>query len=158
MTRSSIRALTAVIGVILLGLLAVQVLLLPYLAAVMAQDAPEFADLRYPVLGLSIAVLGCVQVVLVVVWRLLGSVATDRIFTPASIGQVDVVVGAVAVATALVVALTSVLGRAGAMPPLLLLVLLGAVVGGVGLTLLVVVLRALLRTATADRAELAEVV
>jgi len=158
MGRTTIRALRALLATIFLGVLATQTALLPWFAAVMAQDAPEFADLRLPVLVLAVLILACVEVALVAIWRLLGRVGDGRIFTANSDRPVVAIIGAVVTATVLVAALTWVLGSAGAMPPLLGLVLVATTVCGGALTLLMVVLRRLLLTATQDRAELAEVI
>lgn len=158
MGRTTLRLLTTLLAAILLGVLATQVLLLPWLASVMAQDAPEFAGLRRPVLALAVLVLACVEVALVAVWRLLGRIGDERIFSPTSTRPVMAITAAVVTATVLVAALTWVLSSAGAMPPLLFLILVAATVCGTALTLLMVVLRRLLLTATHDRTELAEVI
>ena len=96
--------------------------------------------------------------VLVCVWRLLTLVRADSIFTPRAFVWVDVSLGAVVFATVLVVATLGFLLTAPAgSPSIVLLCLLGIVVGA-GLSLLLVVLRGLLRKASQLEHDLSEVV
>lgn len=155
MSRAAGVLLQTVLAVGLLVLLLVQVLVLPAYAADSAQRFPEAAFLEVPVLVLVVAVVACVQVAVVCVMALLSLVGQERIFDPAAYRYVDVFIGATAAASVLVLG-TGVLVSATAGSPA---ALTGAVVavGGAGVTLLMVVMRALLRQATAQRAALGEV-
>ena len=144
--------------VALFGLLVVlQVLSLPGQFAHMAEESPEDAHLRWPLLGVAVLVLVCVQVVIVCTWKLLGLVLDDRIFSERSLVWVDVIVGAIATAWALMAGLLVFVGvRATdpALPILLTLVVLcGAVLG-----LLMLVMRALLQQATRLRTDMDAVI
>ena len=148
-------------GVLALGfLLAVlaQVLVLPTLSGWMAQELPEVAHLRWPVLAISVLGLGCLELVLVATWRLLDAVQGERIFTEAAFPWVDVIIGSLAGVTVLTGAslaylLVSPLGHISA-PVTVFLGLLAAV----GLLALMIVMRALLRQATAFTTELEAVI
>ncbi|MEJ5914314.1 DUF2975 domain-containing protein [Pseudokineococcus sp. 1T1Z-3] len=154
-----VRALRVVLVAGVLGLVLLQVLVLPLLAAESALTYPELAWLRWPALALALAVVGCVQVGAVCVWRLLSRVQADAIFDAAALRDVDVFTGAAALATTLVLgvslALTFVAGEGN---PGTVLGSGALVVAGAGVTLLMVVMRALLVQATQQHDELAEVV
>jgi hypothetical protein len=108
-------------------------------------------------LVVALLLLGTVQVVIVVTWRLLAMVADRRIFSQASFAWVDAIVGVLATACLLVLAafVHAVLLAQGAALPVALLVLwvFSAVV-----CLLMVVMRALLRQAASLQTELEAVV
>jgi hypothetical protein len=101
---------------------------------------------------LSIGV--CVEVVLVVVAILVGSIRNGRILGYLAPRLVNVLIFAIAVATA--IALSVLLVIPG--PPFLAFVLLAGVLVGATFVLVLVVLRSLLLRAVSMRAELAEVV
>ena len=121
------------------------------------RQAPEESVPRWPMLVVALLLLGTVQVVIVVTWRLLAMVADRRIFSEASFAWVDAIVGVLATACVLVLAafVHSVLLAQGAALPVALLVLwiFSAVV-----CLLMVVMRALLRQAASLQTELEAVV
>lgn len=102
----------------------------------------------------------CVECVLVCVWRLVTLAADGRIFARTTLSWVDLALGAVLLATALV--LTAVLaiglGSGGGVPPVLLVAGGTGIVFGLGLALVVLVLRDLLRRATTLEHDLAEVI
>lgn len=135
------------------ALVATQVVVLPAAFARMADDSPELAALRWPLLALAVVGLICVEAVIVCTWRLLTMVRHDRIFSDHALAWVNGIVAAVAVAWVLVLAafvlLVAAEGLAGLAALLLGVLLVGAAVG-----LLVVVLRALLRQATELRTDL----
>ncbi len=142
----------------LFGLLVLlQVMSLPGQFAHMAEESPEDAHLRWPLLAVAILVLLCVQVVIVCTWKLLSLVMDDRIFSERSLVWVDVIVGAVAAAWLLMAGLLLFVGFRATDPglPILLtlVVLCGAVLG-----LLMVVMRALLQQATRLRTDMEAVI
>lgn len=140
------------------ALLMLQTFSLPGQFAYMAEQSPEFAYLRWPLLAFSVVELVCVQVVIVCTWRLLTMVKDDRIFSERSLMWVDVIIWAIAVAWVLLlgVFLYFVIAIADdpGLPVLLMVILLaGAVLG-----LLMVVMRALLRQATTLRSDMEAVI
>jgi hypothetical protein len=147
-----------VVLILLFGILVVfQTLSLPGQFAYMAREDPDIAYLRWPLTVVTVFWVLCVQVVIVCAWQLLTLVKDDRIFSEASMAWVDAIVWAVAGAwvTLLAVAFFVVVTwRDPALPLLLLLMSLGVTVLG----LLLVVLRALLRQATALRTDMEAVI
>ncbi|MEJ5890003.1 DUF2975 domain-containing protein [Pseudokineococcus marinus] len=156
MSRPAGTALQVVLAVVVVLVLAVQVLVLPGLAADAARRYPEAASAQAPVLVLAVATLACVQVAAVCVMALLRLVAQSRIFDPAAYRYVDVFIGATATASALVLGTSSWVSATVGSPAWVSGVLLALV--GAGVALLMVVMRALLHQATDQHAELAEVV
>ena len=144
--------------VVLFGVLVMlQTFSLPGQFAYMAQESPDQAYLRWPLTALSIFWVLCVQVVVVCTWRLLTLVTDDRIFSAASLAWVDAIVGAVGAAWLLLVAVFLYVGFRADDPGLPLLLFL-FVVGGAVFGLLLVVMRTLLRQATALRTDLEAVI
>ena len=137
-------------------LLAAQLRVLPAMYDDWVRDAPGLAGSAW-LLTVAELVLFCVQVVVVCTWRLLALVADDRIFSADSMTWVNVIVGAVAAAEVLLVAplvaFLAVWPRPMAAGALLIALVAGAVLG-----LLMVVMRALLRQATALRTDLEAVI
>lgn len=155
-TRVPLLTLLVLIGLLVLAL---QVGALPVLAAEWAREAPEFDFLAIP---LAIGAVGagvCVQLALVVTGRLVQFVHRGRIFDRDALRWVDGLVLCGALATAIVMVTFVALAVAGTGgPPALSILMLTAIVGGTTVTLLLTVLRALLRQAVALDAELREVV
>ncbi|MEJ5946642.1 DUF2975 domain-containing protein [Pseudokineococcus basanitobsidens] len=148
--------LQGVLALALLLVLVVEALVLPSVAADLARQYPEAAFLGTPLLVLAVTTLVCVQVALVCVMALLGLVGQERIFDEAAYRYVDVFIGAATAASLLVLG-TGVLVLVTVGSPAVWSASVVALVGA-GVALLMVVMRALLRQATAARAELAEVV
>lgn len=158
MAHPTIVALKSLIAALLALLLFCQIGVVPAVAAQSAVRYGEVAYLQVPGIIVGVAFLVCVQVVLVCVWRLLSLVRADSIFSERAFGDVDVALGAVGFATLLVlVALVTFLATGMSTPSITLLCLLGVVVG-LGLTLLIVVMRGLLRKASRLEHDLSEVV
>ena len=155
--RYAVVPLRAVLVALFALVVVFQVLSFPGELAQMAEESPEDADLRWPLLVVIELVLVCVQVVLVSTWQLLTQVARDRIFSVRSFRWVDAIMAAVAVAWCLFAGIFVFVGvRADDPGPILLL---GSVLlGGAVLALLVVVLRALLHQATALRSDMDAVI
>lgn len=141
-----------VLGILII--LAAQVVVLPILAAEAAAALPDEAYMRWPILGLAIAGLVCVQVAMVCTLRLVGFIRQGRVFTTAALPWVDGIIGAF-LAAAVVCAVTigyqsvSVAG-----PPLWMMLLVVGTLAGVGLALLMWTMRTLLVQAVAQRADL----
>ncbi|MFT4219467.1 MAG: DUF2975 domain-containing protein [Microbacterium sp.] len=158
MHRATIIALKGLIVLLLALLLACQLWVLPGVAGAMAVRYPELAYLQAPGVVIGIVFTLCAQVVLLCVWSLLSLVGRDSIFSPRAFVWVDLSLAAVVVATLLVVGSLALLQAAPASgPSILILCLLGIVVGA-GLSLLIVVLRGLLRKAMQLEHDLSEVV
>lgn len=101
----------------------------------------------------------CLQAVLVAIWVLLGRIRRDRIFDESSFRWVDVIIWAIVAAGLVPAGLLVALALFGALddpglPFLLTMVALGVLV----LALLMLVMRSLLRQATALRADLDQVI
>jgi len=158
MHRATVVVLKALIGVLLVLLLICQIFVVPAVAAQSAVRYSEIAFFEIPGTIVGILFLLCVQIVLVCVWRLLSLVREDSIFSESAFPDVDVSLAAVAFATLLVLIALVALSLTGFMTPsITLLLLLGVVVGG-GLSLLIVVLRGLLKKASRLEHDLSEVV
>ena len=141
-----------VLGV--LGLLAVQVVLMPLAWRDLSGEDP-FVQWTVPVLGAAFA--ASLQVVGFCVWRLLTFVRRDAVFSERSFRYVDVVIGAVLFASALVLCFAVLLAPGAAAPGLVALVC-GAALVLAGVALVVGVMRALLRQAVTMRTELEQVI
>ncbi len=154
--------LRVLLAVVLVALLAAQIWAAPGMLPDLADPSLEQSVVRWTMLAASLLGLLCVQVVVVCTWALLTRVAQDRIFSADALPWVDTIVGAVAVGWAallgaLVCSYYFIIDEVSddPVPVALLLValLVGAVVG-----LLMVVMRALLRQATALRTDLESVI
>ena len=144
--------------VVLFGILVVlQTLSLPGQFAHMAQESPDQAHLRWPLTAITVFWVLCVQVVVVATWMLLTRVEEDRIFSETSLVWVDVIVWAVGAGWVVLVGFFLYVGFTADDPGLPLLLFL-LVTGGAVLGLLMVVLRALLRQATALRTDMEAVI
>ena len=147
---------------VLLGLLGVLGLgaigLLPSLAASTATQLPEYADLRSPLLALSIAFVLLALIVLAMVSLLIHRIRTGAILTPSSTLWVDVIVGALACAVLLLITAFVTIGNAQAGSPFLALTLTAVCLTLILLACVTLALRSLLRHAISLRTELDEVV
>ncbi|WP_409048132.1 DUF2975 domain-containing protein [Microbacterium sp. HA-8] len=149
MGKLLVLVLRVVIALSLAGSLVVQIGIVPALWVDMA-GIPLWARINV----VTIVVLGVLsmQVFAICVWRLLTMVRRGSVFTPAAFRWVDVIIGTVAAAAAIVFWLAAILAPGGAAPGLV------AVIGGFGLVLagmalLVLVMRTLLRQAIEREAE-----
>jgi hypothetical protein len=158
MRRSVIPATKTLIVVLFAIILACQVWIVPVIGASFARSDPDFAALQIPGVVMVDALLLCGQIVLVCVWRLLSLTARDTIFDAAAFRWVDAIVVAVILAIVLIAAGLIVLSASGAGSPIIALTGLIGLIAMTGLALVVVVMRGLLRQATALRQEMAEVV
>jgi hypothetical protein len=158
MTQLAILLLRAALVVLGLGVLFGQIIVIPAIGRDLGEISAR-ATTPSTVLGIAVAV--CFQVVLVAIWLLLSMVRRGAIFSRRAFRWVDVIIAAGVVATALLLGFAA-LVYLEIEPPLdapgLVLIALGAVVGGGAFVLLMVVMRGLLRSATSLQSELAEVV
>jgi hypothetical protein len=138
-------------------LLVFQTLSFPGQFAHMAQESPDFAPLRWPLTALAVYWILCIEIVVVATWVLLSRVRADRIFDPASLVWVDVILGAIAAAWVVLVGLLLRVGI-GADDPGLPMVLFALTVGVAVVGLLMLVMRALLRAATTLRTDMDAVI
>jgi hypothetical protein len=150
-------ALRLLLGALFAVLVLFQTMSLPGQFAHMAEESPDLAHLRWPLTTITIFWVLCAQVVIVCTWRLLRLVQDDRIFSSSALGWVDVIAGAIAAGWVVLVGLFLVVGfRADDPGPPLALLALVLVTGVV--ELIVLVLRSLLREATALRSDLDAVI
>lgn len=157
-SRLSVDVLRILLILALLLTLAVQLVGLPWLSGVLAAELPAEASMRWPILGLAIAGLVCVEVGIVCTLRLLGSTRSGEVFSTRSLRWVDGIIAAFLAASAICVATLIYQSFTVGGPPLWTLLLLLGAISGVGMALLMGVMRSLLVQATGLRHELAAVI
>ena len=158
MSTLASRLLRVALVVLMLGTVLAQVLL-PVFASEEGRIFPEVAYLVVPYSVAGILFIACVQVALLVVWRLLSLVDDGVIFTRRALRWVDVITACAAVATVLSAGvLIHLLFFVGIGGPGVVLGLPACLAGGLAFVLLMVVMRGLLESAIADRTELDEVI
>lgn len=149
-----IALLRVVLVVLLLGGLLSQALVYPLADGLGGQYA-ETADLAAPYTVAAILMIVCIQVALVMVWRLLSLISQQKIFTESALRWVDVIMvcGAVAAVLPASVAfhLLVIVGVGG---PGIVLAFAADIAGGAAFLLLMAVMRGLLQTAIVNRSEL----
>jgi hypothetical protein len=150
MGNLALLALRMVLAVGLAGSLFVQAVMVPLLVGDL-DEAP--AAVRIPVVVIVLVGVVTTQVTMVCVWRLLTMVRRGTVFSHGAFRYVDVVIGAVAVASLLTFALGATLAPGEAVAPGIVLLIGGAGVMVAGVALLVLVLRMLLAQAVARDAE-----
>lgn len=165
MGRMAVLALRVVIVLMFAAMLALQAAMLPLLAVDPDGDVGELTHLRWPIVVICFLAVAAVEVALVCIWRLLTMVRRDTVFSTAAFRYVDVVIGAAVAGSVLALALGTVLAPGEAVAPGIVLLIGVGAIGGIGIALLVLVMRALLAkavaldsTATTLRAELDEVI
>jgi hypothetical protein len=133
-------------------------IVLPEMSAALADTAPEYADLRTPLLALAIA--GCVLLELAIVAAvvLVHRIHAGRMLVRSSLLWVDVIVAMLVLAIAIVVTGFVVISNGQAGSPFLALVQVVAIVSLAAFAGVTLVLRSLLRQAIVLRTELDEVV
>jgi len=151
MGKITILALRVVLALALAGSLFVQLWMVPLLSTDLeeagAPDGPRIGLLAIVVLGIA-----CVQVTLVCVWRLLTMVRRGTVFSHGAFRYVDVIFGAIAVASLLMFGIAVLLAPGGTAPGIVLLIC-GASLLIAGMALIVLVLRMLLAQAVAKDSE-----
>ncbi|NEE00103.1 DUF2975 domain-containing protein [Phytoactinopolyspora halotolerans] len=159
MTRlhRTVGLLRILLVVLFAGLVVAQVVVMPETLADMAEEEPDLASLRWPLLVFSIAELLCIQVVIVCTWKLLSMVKADRIFKEEAFGWVNAILWAMSIAWVLLLGMFIYL-TVQVEDPGLPVLLFGVVLAAGVLVLLMVVMRALLRQATALRTDMEGVI
>jgi hypothetical protein len=164
MGAAVVRALQVMLGVLLLGSVFVQTVMVTLLAIDLDADS-GLADRRIPIVVITVLGILSVQVVLVCVWRLVSMVRAGTVFSDGAFAYVHVVIGAITAAAALVFALGVVLAPGEEVAPGAVLLVGGVGLGVLGVALIVLVLRMLLAQAVARdveatrmQAELAQVI
>ncbi|KQR37267.1 DUF2975 domain-containing protein [Microbacterium sp. Leaf159] len=152
------RVLKALIIVLLGLLLASQTLVIPEVARITAIRNPDVAQLEIPGIIGAVVFIGLIEVTLVCIWFLLSLVQEGRIFRVEAFRYVDIILGALIAAGAIILVsyIVIVASRAVSLS-LSLLAVLGIVVSA-ALALLLVVLRGLLRKALELEQDMSEVV
>ncbi|MFI2355573.1 MULTISPECIES: DUF2975 domain-containing protein [Streptomyces] len=163
MGKLTVRALRAVLVVVLAGSVFVQALMVWVLVS---GSDPEDGSLPLtPLRVITILGIGTAQVALVCVWRLVTMVRRGTVFSHAAFRYVDVIIGAIAAAALVWFAVTALNAPGQRDDPGVTLIMGGIGVAILGVALLVLVLRTLLAQAVARdveaarmRAELDEVI
>ena len=158
MTKLASRLLRVALLVLLLGSVLAQIIV-PVYASEVGARFPEVAYLVVPYSVAAILFIGCGQVALLVIWRLLSLVDGGVIFTRRAVRWVDVIMACAAVATVLSAGvLVHLLGFVPGGGGPMIYYLAACITAGLAFVLLMVVMRGLLLSAVADRAELDEVI
>ncbi|WP_405009282.1 DUF2975 domain-containing protein [Kitasatospora sp. NBC_01539] len=149
MGKLTVRALRAVLAVVLAGTVFVQASMVWALAT-----DPEDGTLPLTPLRL-VTILGMVsvQVALVCVWRLLAMVRRGTVFSHAAFRYVDVVIGAIVAAALVWFAVTAINAPGQREDPGVTLIMGGVGMAILGVALMVLVLRMLLAQAVARDVE-----
>lgn len=146
----TILALRVVLATALAGSLFVQAVMVPLLWADL-DEAP--AAVRVPVIVIVVLGIVTMQVTGVCVWRLVTMVRRGTVFSHAAFRYVDVVIGAITVASLLTFGLAVTLAPGEAVAPGIVLLICGVSLVVAGVALIVLVLRMLLAQAVALDAE-----
>lgn len=149
MNRWTILILRVVLVLALLGSLFVQVWMVP----LMGDDLRGTPDwFRWAFLAIVVLGIMTVQVTMACVWQLLTMVRRGTVFSSAAFRYVDIIIGAIAVASGLLFALGVIMAPTTVAPGVVLLIG-GAGLLVAGMALVVVVLRKLLAQAVDRDAE-----
>ncbi|MGC5076178.1 DUF2975 domain-containing protein [Agrococcus sp. DT81.2] len=158
MQRGAIVGAKAAIAMLLAASLVGHLWFIPLAAWEVVSELPAAAPLQLPGIVGCVAIVACVQVTLLALWRLLSLLAHDRIFDASAFRPVTAIIASAVAAAALFAAALVILASANAMPPSVgALLVVGMLTSG-GIALVVIVMRELLRKATALEHELAAVV
>lgn len=156
------RFVLHVLRILLIGslliILFLQLIGLPWLSGVMAEDLPGEAYMRWPILVLAVVGLGCVQVGIVCTVRLLGFARRGEVFSLEALRWVNGIIGAFIAASLVCLATIAYQSFTVAGPPVWSLLLLFGVLAGMGMALLMMVMRTLLVQATTLRTEMDAVI
>jgi hypothetical protein len=154
MGTMAVRALRAVLAVVLTGTVLVQALMVWVLVS---GSDPEDGSLPLTALRvITILGLGTAQVALVCVWRLVTMVRRGTVFSHAAFRYVDVIIGAIVAAALVWFAVTAVNAPGQRADPGVTLIMGGIGLAILGVALVVLVLRMLLAQAVARDVEAAQ--
>src|SRR4051812_31734291 len=154
MGKLAVRALRAVLAVVLAGTVCVQALMVWTLVS---GSDPEDGSLPLtPLRVITILGMLSVQVALVCVWRLVTMVRRGTVFSHAAFRYVDIVIGAIVAAALVWFAVTFLNAPGQRADPGVTVIMGGIGVGILGGALLVLVLRMLLAQAVAGDVEAAQ--
>jgi hypothetical protein len=154
MGKLTVRALRAVLAVVLTGTVFIQALMV---WALVSGSDPEFGPLPLtPLRVITILGIGTAQVALVCVWRLVTMVRRGTVFSHAAFRYVDVIIGAIAAAALVWFAVTALNAPGQRDDPGVTLIMGGIGVAILGVALIVLVLRMLLAQAVARDVEAAQ--
>lgn len=149
--KLTVRALRAVLVVVLAGTLFVQALML--WASVSGND-PEDGSLPLTALRvITVLGIGTAQVAVVCVWRLVTMVRRGTVFSHAAFRYVDVIIGAIVAAALVWFAVTALNAPGQRDDPGVTLIMGGVGMAVLGVALIVLVLRTLLAQAVARDVE-----
>lgn len=158
MQRASIVGAKTIIVIALLVSVVGQAWVIPSLVGETLTMFPEVEHLRLPGIAGLVALVLTAQVALVCIWRLLSMVAADRIFDRSAFGPVTAIVWCLLAAALMMIGAIGILNASRVLPPGVLIVLGVGAVAALGMMLLMVVMRGLLRKAAQLEHDLAEVV
>ncbi|MCT2549148.1 MULTISPECIES: DUF2975 domain-containing protein [Streptomyces] len=151
MGKLTVRALRAVLVVVLTGTVFVQALMA---WALVSGSDPEDGSLPLtPLRVITILGIGAAQVALVCVWRLVTMVRRGTVFSHAAFRYVDVIIGAIVAAALVWFAVTALNAPGQRDDPGVTLIMGGTGVAILGVALIVLVLRMLLAQAVARDVE-----
>ena len=154
MGKLAVRALRAVLVVVLTGTVFVQALMVWALAS---GSDPEDGSLPLTALRvITILGIGAAQVALACVWRLVTMVRRGTVFSHAAFRYVDVIIGAIVAAALVWFSVTAVNAPGQRADPGVTLIMGGIGVAILGVALIVLVLRMLLVQAVARDVEAAQ--
>jgi len=154
MGQLTVRALRAVLVVVLTGTVFVQVLMVWVLVS---GNDPEDGSLPLtPLRMITILGVGTAQVALVCVWRLVTMVRRGTVFSHAAFRYVDVIIGAIVAAALLWFAVTALNAPGQRDDPGVTLIMGGIGLAILGVALIVLVLRMLLAQAVARDVQAAQ--
>ncbi|MFE5854731.1 DUF2975 domain-containing protein [Streptomyces sp. NPDC056500] len=154
MGKLTVRALRAVLVVVLAGTVFVQALMA---WALISGSDPEDGSLPLtPLRVITILGIGTAQVALVCVWRLVTMVRRGTVFSHAAFRYVDVTIGAIVAAALVWFAVTAMNAPDQRDDPGVTLIMGGIGVAILGVALIVLVLRMLLAQAVARDVEAAQ--
>jgi len=156
MGRLTVRALRAVLVVMLAGTVFVQVMMV---WALVSGNDPEDGTLPLTALRVvTILGIATVQVIGVCVWRLVTMARRGTVFSHAAFRYVDIIIGAIVAAALVWFTVTAINAPGQRDDPGVTLIMGGIGLGILGVALIVLVLRALLAQAARMRAELDDVI
>lgn len=151
MGKLTVRALRAVLVVVLTGTVFVQALMV--WALVSGSDPQDGSLPLTPLRVITILGIGTVQVIGVCVWRLVTMVRRGTVFSHAAFRYVDVIIGAIVAAALVWFAVTALNAPGQRDDPGVTVIMGGIGVAVLGVALIVLVLRMLLAQAVAREVE-----